>query len=160
MTGSKHSNQIGKADRDLIALGIAASAVILFVATGSSVLPRAIEAVFAHGKTPDPLLVNALLLNVALIVFGWRRYRELRTEIAERHEAEKLARKLAEIDPLTQCHNRRSIVTEAQRIARWAEDNGEALAFCMIDLDNFKQINDMHGPVSYTHLTLPTIYSV
>ena len=75
---------IGAAERDLVALGIAAAAIILFVATGSSVLPRAIDAVFGNGNAPDQLLVNALLLNVVLIIFGWRRYNELQNEIGER----------------------------------------------------------------------------
>ena len=28
------------------------------------------------------------------------------------------------------------------------------------DIDGCRRIYDLHGPVSYTHLTLPTIYSV
>ena len=40
------------------------------------------------GEGPDVLLVNALLLNIALIIFGWRRYSELMREIGERKAAE------------------------------------------------------------------------
>ena len=133
------------ADRDLVALGIAAAAIILFVATGSSVLPKAINAIFYSGNSPDHLLVNALLLNVVLIIFGWRRYRELREEISERRQAEKRARELAATDPLTKCLNRRSMVTETANVVASAQEQGLAVAYCMIDLDNFKQINDVHG---------------
>ncbi len=137
--------RLGNADRDLVALGIAAAAIILFVATGSSVLPSAIDAIFSNGSGPDHLLVNALLLNVVLIIFGWRRYRELQDEISERRRAEGLARELAEIDPLTGCLNRRSMAAATTALRLRAQAHGSAVAYCMIDLDNFKQINDMHG---------------
>ena len=133
------------ADRDLIALGIATAAIILFVATGSSVLPDAIDAIMGGRGSPDNLLATATLLNIALIIFGWRRYRELQTEISERRRAEALARELAETDPLTGCLNRRSMLTATDNLRAAAHAHGKAVVYCMIDLDNFKQINDMHG---------------
>lgn len=138
-------NPLETAERDVIALGIAVAAIILLVGTGGSVLPQALSAVIAHGSKPDLVLVNALLLNIALIIFGWRRYRELTREIAERRLAEERARRLAATDPLTQCLNRRSMVEATEDLCRIAAERGEAIAYCMFDLDNFKQINDMHG---------------
>ncbi len=145
MTETQSDHTIGKAERDLVALGIAFAAMIMFVATGSSVLPRAIDAVTGNGQAPDHLLVNALLLNIALIVFGWRRYRELQGEISERRKAEEKARKLAEVDPLTECLNRRSMASATHSLRNYASVRGLGVAYVMIDLDNFKQINDMHG---------------
>ncbi|MBD2842164.1 putative bifunctional diguanylate cyclase/phosphodiesterase [Erythrobacter rubeus] len=139
------SKTFGNAEKDFVALGIAIAAIILFVGTGSSVLPRAIDAVFSGGKEPERLLVSALLLNIALIIFGWRRYRQLSYEIAERKRAERQARELAEIDCLTNCLNRRSMAAATQRLRKTASERGQAVAYTMIDLDNFKQINDMHG---------------
>lgn len=133
------------AERDLIALGIATGAILLFVATGGSVLPDVFEAMFGDGKGPDHLLANALLLNIALIVFGWRRYSQLTHEITERKRAEEQARELAEIDPLTGCLNRRSMSVATESLRAEANAAGQAIAFAMVDLDNFKQINDMHG---------------
>jgi diguanylate cyclase (GGDEF)-like protein len=138
-------NPLVTAERDVIALGIAVAAIILLVGTGGSVLPQALSAVIAHGSRPDFVLVNALLLNIALIIFGWRRYRELTQEIAERRRAEERAQQLAATDPLTQCLNRRSMVEATEALCRTAAERGEAIAYCMFDLDNFKQINDMHG---------------
>ncbi|MEO6056808.1 MAG: diguanylate cyclase [Gemmatimonadales bacterium] len=54
-------------------------------------------------------------------------------------------RHLAETDPLTNCFNRRALVQrleqEMDRAARYAT----MLTGMMIDIDNFKQINDTHG---------------
>ncbi len=133
------------ADRDIIALGIAVAAIILLVGTGGVVLPKALSAMLSNGAKPDALLVNALLLNIALIVFGWRRYRDLTSEIGERRKAEEQSRLLAATDPLTQCLNRRSMVEATEDLRTRAAARGEAVAYCMIDLDKFKQINDMHG---------------
>ncbi len=135
----------GSADRDLIALGIATAAIILLVATGSSVMPRVVEAILGNGRGPDNLLANALLLNIALVVFGWRRYRQLTSEMSIRKRAEAQARDLADTDPLTGCLNRRKMAEVADQVREVARDNDEIVAFVMIDVDNFKQINDMHG---------------
>ncbi len=145
MTDHEPNNPLQTAERDVIALGIAVAAVIMLIGTGGSVLPKVMDALFGDGKRPDVILANALLLNIALIIFGWRRYRELTREIAERRRAEALARQLAAIDPLTECLNRRAMMEATEALRARAAARGEAVAYCMIDLDNFKQINDMHG---------------
>ena len=118
----------------------------MFVGTGSAVLPTIVRQ-WTQGTSaaPDMVLTNALLLNIALIIFGWRRYKELRAEIDTRREAEERARELAEIDPLTGCHNRRSVSIETDRAIDKARREKKAIAFVMVDLDNFKQVNDLHG---------------
>jgi diguanylate cyclase (GGDEF)-like protein len=143
-TAKEHQRWVS-ANNDLIGLGTATAAIFLFVATGGSVLPDVVDALVNGGNGPDQLLVNALLLNIAVVLFGWRRYRELMREIDEHKRAEEQARVLAEIDPLTGCLNRRSMSGATQRVRERASEAGQAVAFVMIDLDNFKQINDMHG---------------
>ncbi|AUX69541.1 GGDEF-domain containing protein [Porphyrobacter sp. HT-58-2] len=147
MTDNEPDNPLEAAERDVIALGIAVAAIILMVGTGGSVLPQALDALLMGdgSRRPDVILVNALLLNVALIIFGWRRYRELTREIAERRHAEARAQLLAATDPLTGCLNRRSMMDATEDLRKRAAIRGDAIAYCMIDLDNFKQINDMHG---------------
>ena len=105
-SGEKHG--LGAAERDVVALGIAVAAVILFVGTAGTVMPEIVGALRGVGHAPNMLLTNAVLLNVALLIFGWRRYRDLNREIAERRKAEALAHELASRDPLTGCLNRRS----------------------------------------------------
>lgn len=145
LTDHEPTNPLEAAERDIIALGIAVASIIMLVGTGGAVLPKTVAALLGTGSSPDIILVNALLLNIALIIFGWRRYRELTREIAERREAEARARLLASIDPLTQCLNRRSMFEATEELRARAASRGEAVAYCMIDLDNFKQVNDMHG---------------
>ncbi len=134
-----------RAGRDIVGLGIAITAIIMFVGTGGSVFPQVVRALSGLGGGPDRLLTNALLLNIALVIFGWRRYRDLRREVAERGKAEEQARRLAEIDALTGCLNRRSIEPAMAALIETATARGQGVAFVMLDLDNFKAINDLNG---------------
>ncbi len=145
MSATKNPNRLITAERDLIVLLVVFAAILLFVALGAVAVPGAVMAIFFDGASTDNLLTSTLLLNIALIIFGWRRYRELRVEIDERRRAEEQAKLLAELDPLTGCLNRRSmaIATEQARLA--AHSRGQAVAYCMVDIDHFKQINDVYG---------------
>ncbi|MXP46894.1 EAL domain-containing protein [Altererythrobacter luteolus] len=134
-----------RVERDMVALGIAIAAILMFVGTGSSVLPSIARSWIQGVEGPDNLLVNALLLNIALIVFGMRRYRELISEIEERRKAEEKAKLLAETDPLTGCLNRRSVAPVVDDLIAKIDQSDAAVAFLMVDLDNFKQINDLNG---------------
>lgn len=136
---------MGAAERDVIALGTTTAAIILFVGTGGSVLSQVVQSLQGIGVPPDRLLVNALLLNIALIIFSWRRYRQLEEEVQERRKAEELARRLAETDALTGCLNRRSLGPSTDRLKTEAEQRGEIVAVIVVDLDNFKHINDYNG---------------
>jgi diguanylate cyclase (GGDEF)-like protein len=136
---------LGNAERDIIALGIAIAAIILFVGTGGSIMPQILRSWMGLGEAPDLALTNAVLLNIALLIFGWRRYAELHREVGERRRAEERARELAEIDPLTGCLNRRSGAPAIEELVLDAEARRREVAVFMIDLDNFKQINDLNG---------------
>ncbi|GGD53335.1 putative bifunctional diguanylate cyclase/phosphodiesterase [Aurantiacibacter arachoides] len=137
--------KLGAAERDLVALGIAIAAVVLFVGTGGSVMPQVVRAWMGNGPAPDMVLTNALLLNIALVIFGWRRYNDLHREVGERRLAEERARELAERDPLTGCLNRRSGPPAIEALREKATRLGQEVAIMLIDLDNFKQINDLNG---------------
>ena len=132
-------------ETDLVTFGVATAAIILFIGTGGVVMPQIVRSWLTGVAGPDILLVNALFLNIALIIFGMRRYRELMLEIEERKKAEAKAKRLAEIDPLTGCLNRRSIAPATDALITKESERQGHVAFLMIDLDNFKQINDLYG---------------
>ncbi|MDE2436894.1 MAG: EAL domain-containing protein [Sphingomonadales bacterium] len=136
---------VGAAGRDLLTLGTVFAALVLFVGTGGPVVTHSVAALAGSGVASDTLLVPAFLLNVALIIFGWRRYRDLMSEVRVRRGAEEQARLLAQIDPLTGCLNRRSIGPATDVLIADAASRGEVVAFVMLDMDNFKQVNDVNG---------------
>ncbi|HSR00511.1 MAG TPA: EAL domain-containing protein [Sphingomicrobium sp.] len=134
-----------RAQRDVVALGIAIAAVIMFLGIGGRVMPQILRSWLGVDRPPDMLLTNAFLLNIALLIFGWRRYEELRREVTVRRAAEENARALAESDPLTGCRNRRGITSAIDEMLRKAREHDQEVALLLIDLDNFKAINDRGG---------------
>lgn len=150
MTGE--GQELKRARRDIVALGIAFAALLMFVGTGGAVLPKILAAITGQGVGPDRTLTSALFLNVALVIFGWRRYRELTREVEERRRAEEQSRLLAQTDALTGCLNRRTIVDAATELVGKGTQPGRAVAVAMLDLDNFKRINDV-----YSHLAGDTL---
>ncbi|RJY10136.1 EAL domain-containing protein [Aurantiacibacter aquimixticola] len=113
--------------------------------TGGALIPKVVRLWMGIGDAPDLLLTNAVLLNIALLIFGWRRYNDLHAEVIERRRAEKRARELAERDPLTGCLNRRSGPNAINELIADARSRAQEVAVLVIDLDNFKQINDLNG---------------
>jgi diguanylate cyclase (GGDEF)-like protein len=70
---------------------------------------------------------------------------ELLARVGHRIERSRLVRDLASRDYLTGLHNRREFLeVAAQRIAQ-ADRSKLPLSFALLDLDNFKQVNDRHG---------------
>jgi diguanylate cyclase (GGDEF)-like protein len=130
---------------DYIGLGIIIAAVLLFVANGSTVLTDFIRSVLTGARPREPMLSVALILNIALLLFGWRRYVDLTREVDQRREAEETAHRLAHTDPLTGCLNRRSIGPVLDELIDTARSTGHEVVVVMMDLDNFKRSNDAHG---------------
>lgn len=65
-----------------------------------------------------------------------------RYELEQAHDRMEL---LSFVDPLTGAWNRRFLEQRFDRIRKAARDTGEGLQFALIDIDNFKQINDSCG---------------
>jgi diguanylate cyclase (GGDEF)-like protein len=127
------------ASSHLITSCATAAAIILFVALGSQILPAAI------GGSPidpnDSALSVAFLLNIAIILFGWRRSKDLRDALEGYEKAERLAERNANTDPATGLANRRELM-RALAITLEARSSGVLL---LLDLDHFKRVNDLHG---------------
>jgi diguanylate cyclase (GGDEF)-like protein len=136
---------VRRGEHDLITLGIALAAIILFVGTAGVALPTLVRSWTGHAPSPDLVLTNALLLNIALILLGWNRYKALNTELVQRRKSEEEARRLADIDHLTGSLNRRSFTTALGQLLAERTGSDRALAAIAVDLDNFKQVNDLNG---------------
>ena len=130
---------------DRLSLAIALAAIFLFTITASAIMPHLMRAWQGRAAPPDLALTNALVLNVALIIFGWQRYKNLSIQLAEHRAAEAEMRRLAEIDHLTACLNRRSFAVAASTAMASGNIAESPLAAIVIDLDNFKQVNDLNG---------------
>ena len=132
-------------EHDIVGLGVIIAAVLLFVANGSSVLRDFLHSLATGARPQEPMLGTALVLNIALLLFGWRRYVDLTREVGQRRIAEEVAHKLAHTDALTGCLNRRSIGPALQDMIHAARTTGHEVVAMMMDLDNFKKSNDAHG---------------
>lgn len=146
LEGPQAANQhVVSARRDMFTGAVVMVAILLFIGTGGPVISDAVLSILGHSGRSDHLLVSAFLLNIALILFGWRRYRDLSIEVSERKAAEEKAQYLAATDPLTGFLNRRSLDDRTRELIAAAEAGSKSIAFMMLDLDNFKNVNDVHG---------------
>jgi diguanylate cyclase (GGDEF)-like protein len=93
--------------------------------------PASIEAIFAAGA--DDHLAKPVIET------------ELVTRVRNRVERLALHRALAETDSLTGVQNRQASTQALDRLLRLATRYEQPLALAMVDLDRFKQVNDVHG---------------
>ncbi|WP_414902980.1 putative bifunctional diguanylate cyclase/phosphodiesterase [Sphingomonas flavalba] len=136
---------VTSAKRDIIAGGIVVAAILMFIGTGGAVIPSVIGFIGGTGANADHVLTTALILNIALLLFGWRRYADLSREVRERVVAEALAQRLAASDTLTGLPNRRSFLDRAATLIDKADKRGRSVAVLVLDLDHFKTVNDVNG---------------
>jgi diguanylate cyclase (GGDEF)-like protein len=88
-------------------------------------------------------IVGSLVLFVTGgLLFGWLR---LKKEISLRKFAEAEVRHLAYNDPLTGIPNLNNFLPYANKQLLTADRNQQKVAFCFIDLNDFKDINDNYG---------------
>ena len=100
------------ARRDAVVLVVLITAVMLLIWNGSTFFNnlRIGDAQFG----PDVRVAStALTLNVALILFGWRRYVDLQHEAEMRAEQERRAAVLATTDSITGLYNRKGFADRA-----------------------------------------------
>ena len=93
--------------------------------------PASIERIFSAGADD----------HIAKPVIGT----ELLTRVRNRIERQALHRALAETDGLTGVPNRHTSTQELDRLLRLAARYEQPLALAALDLDRFKQVNDVHG---------------
>ncbi|MGO3739369.1 MAG: transporter substrate-binding domain-containing diguanylate cyclase [Marinomonas foliarum] len=107
-----------------------------------------------RSSTKDYLFIAALvgLVAILLVLFSWAlrkrarlKMQRLTQRIEEQKKIEKELKKLATTDALTGTYNRRAILEMAQIDYQKCLDEGLPFSVLMIDIDNFKQVNDQYG---------------
>ena len=122
-------------------LAVLIGAVVLLIWNGSSFFQ---QIKVAGGLGPELQVVStALTLNVALILFGWRRYVDLQHEAELRADGERRAAILASTDPLTGLLNRKGFADRVEALC--APANRQHIAILSIQIHRFKLVNDRHG---------------
>jgi predicted signal transduction protein with EAL and GGDEF domain len=141
-------------DEDFIIIGIAVATLLVMAAVGNYYFEHLRAWLVDLTSSNSSLVVCLLSLNIALTIYGWRKFRDARHEVAERTAAELRAQSLASTDPLTGFLNRRSLAEAVGGLLAVAAKRQKAVAMLIVDLDGFKTINDVHGTLPATMLRM------
>jgi diguanylate cyclase (GGDEF)-like protein len=137
-TNALQAKSHGIALRDasvVIALCVAAWVVIERTETCT----RFFQYVAAHPDTElDSVILAGILSALGAFVFAWRRW-------VESARDERISNHLAHCDPLTLLPNRRAFTAQLRTAAKSGQPSFTGL---LLDLDNFKQVNDLRGHVT------------
>src|SRR3954451_20381655 len=124
------------------------AALLLFVAIGSRLVPAAVAGIPTIDASGT--LQVAFILNIAIILFGWRRSKDLKDALDAHEAAERIAQSNANTDPGTGLANRRELLRSLTEMLE-AKTPGVLL---LLDLDHFKRVNDLHGHAAGDRLLL------
>lgn len=124
-----------------ITVSVALFAIVVFAVSGSQIVPAVLN---SRGDVAElnPGQISAFLLNIALVLFAWRRSVQLKQSFVERDEAKEEVFKLANFDESTGLFNRHRFNERLQEIC---DHNGAEATLLLIDLDHFKKINELYG---------------
>ncbi len=128
----------------MLVLGILIAAMVLLIWNGSEFFQQLTNARNGMGPSLKIALI-ALTLNVALILFGWRRYVDLQHETEKRIEGEERAALIASTDGMTGLLNRKGFADQGEELRCRAAVEGLQLVIFSLQLNRFKAINDRHG---------------
>ncbi len=137
---AKEGNSYRVATSHLITTCATLAAILLFVMLGAKVIPSAVG-LGVRVPATNVLLV-AFLLNIAIVLFGWRRARDLAETLATLKRAEDEAYANAYTDHTTGLPNRRALLRELDGAFARSGRNG---ALIILDVDHFKRVNDLYG---------------
>ncbi len=91
------------------------------------------------------ILVILVLIFTVQMIYQHSRFRKLQRELAEQQIQAEVFRRLAMFDPLTGLYNRRFAEQRLKAEIARSERKGHPLIVILVDLNDFKQINDTYG---------------
>src|SRR6476661_927432 len=143
--GASHRSTLGAARElagsHLITSCAALAALIVFIPTGQHIMTAAFSGSFDAGI--DRSSAVAVLLNIAVILFAWRRSKDLQEALASNKSAQQAAHDNAFVDHVTGLANRR----ELMRVLADPKAACAGSTLLLLDLDLFKKVNDLYGHI-------------
>jgi len=140
----KSAAPVQNARRDAVVLVVLIAAVMLLIWNGSTFFSQ-IKIAGKQFSREIQIASTALTLNVALILFGWRRYVDLQHEAELRADGERRAAILASTDPITGLYNRKGFADRGQELREAVEAKGGHIVVISVQIHRFKAVNDRHG---------------
>ena len=131
--------------RDILVLSILIAAVALLIFNGNNLFQAIMKEAGSRYGPELKMLGVALTLNVALLLFGWRRYADLLHESERRLEGEARAAQMAATDAVTGFANRKGFAERGEQLRVEAERRGEWLAVISMRMHRLRSVNDRHG---------------
>ena len=125
-------------------LGTVIAAVVLLIGNGTSFFRELDRAEVILGPGAQVAAI-ALTLNVALILFGWRRYVDLQHETERRLDGERRAAIAATTDAVTGLLNRKGFADGADELRQKAAAGDISILIVSLQLHRFRAIYDRHG---------------
>lgn len=127
----------------------------IFTQYGLSLILYLLLAMIQPGfaQTADLLTCLAMSLGclaVSLVIFAWGdRMRQRLNRLTERQQEllikNVIMDKISKMDPLTNLYNYKSFYEYMDRLIEQSEKTNLSLQLAIVDIDNFKQINDTYG---------------
>ena len=131
--------------RDIVVLSVLIAAIGLLIWNGTSFFQEMMDATGERLVSTIKVASTALTLNVALILFGWRRYADLLHEAEQRLKGEEQALRIASSDAITGLANRKGFAERGAQLREQAVRRGEWLVVLSLKMHRFRFINDRHG---------------
>ncbi len=97
-------------------------------------------------------LVVLVLIFTCQMIYQHLRLRKIQRALAEQQIQAEVFRRLAMFDPLTGLYNRRYAEQRLRSEIARSERRGLSLIVVLVDLNDFKQINDEHGHLAGDHV--------
>ena len=135
---------LDSARHDWVVLGTVIAAVVLLIGNGTSFFRELDRAEVILGPGAQVAAI-ALTLNVALSLFGWRRYVDLQHETKRRLDGERRAAIAATTDAVTGLLNRKGFADGTDELRLKAAAVDISILIVSLQLHRFRAIYDRHG---------------